>query len=131
VPTLMHGSGLLGVYVAGVTLGAGDLPYRAGLFRVHDALAWLSQITMFLLLGLLVTPSHLAAVAPIGLVLGLLLAFVARPLVVAVCPAPLGFRRQEVGYIGWVGLRGAVPIIPATVPVLAGAAGAEGIFNVV
>ncbi len=131
VPTLMHGSGLLGVYVAGVTLGAGDLPYRAGLFRVHDALAWLSQITMFLLLGLLVTPSHLAAVAPIGLVLGLLLAFVARPLVVAVCLAPLGFRRREVGYIGWVGLRGAVPIILATVPVLAGAAGAEGIFNVV
>jgi cell volume regulation protein A len=131
VPTLMHGSGLLGVYVAGVTLGAGELPYRAGIFRVHDALAWLSQITMFLLLGLLVTPSHLAAVAPIGLVLALLLAFVARPLVVAVCLAPLGFRRKEVGYIGWVGLRGAVPIILATVPVLAGAAGAEGIFNVV
>lgn len=131
VPTLLHGSGLLGVYVAGVTLGAGDLPYRAGLFRVHDALAWLSQITMFLLLGLLVTPSRLVAVAPIGLVLGLLLAFVARPLVVAVCLAPLGFRRKEVGYIGWVGLRGAVPIILATVPVLAGAAGADGIFNVV
>ena len=131
VPTLMHGSGLLGVYVAGVTLGAGEIPYRAGIFRVHDALAWLSQITMFLLLGLLVTPSHLPAVAPIGLVLALLLAFVARPLVVAVCLAPLGFRRKEVGYIGWVGLRGAVPIILATVPVLAGAAGAEGIFNVV
>lgn len=131
MPTLMHGSGLLGVYVAGVTLGAGDLPYRAGIFRVHDALAWLSQITMFLLLGLLVNPSHLPSVAVIGLVLALLLAFVARPLVVAVCLWPLGFARKEIGYIGWVGLRGAVPIILATVPVLAGAPGAEGIFNVV
>jgi cell volume regulation protein A len=131
MPTLMHGSGLLGVYVAGVTLGAGDLPYRAGIFRVHDALAWLSQITMFLLLGLLVNPSHLPAVAVIGLVLALLLAFVARPLVVALCLWPLGFARKEIGYIGWVGLRGAVPIILATVPVLAGASGAEGIFNVV
>ncbi|MGE5091828.1 MAG: potassium/proton antiporter [Bacillota bacterium] len=131
LPTLMHGSGLLGVYVAGVTLGAGDLPYRAGIFRVHDALAWLSQITMFLLLGLLVNPSHLPAVAVIGLVLALLLAFVARPLVVALCLWPLGFARKEIGYIGWVGLRGAVPIILATVPVLAGASGAEGIFNVV
>jgi potassium/hydrogen antiporter len=131
VPTLMQGSGFLGVYVAGVTLGAGDLPYRPGIFRVHDALAWLSQITMFLLLGLLVTPSELPAIAPIGLVLGLFLAFVARPVVVAVCLAPLGYSRKEVGYVGWVGLRGAVPIILATVPVLAGAAGAEGIFNVV
>ena len=131
VPTLMQGSGFLGVYVAGVTLGAGDLPYRPGIFRVHDALAWLSQITMFLLLGLLVTPSQLPAIAPIGLVLGLFLAFVARPVVVAVCLAPLGYSRKEVGYVGWVGLRGAVPIILATVPVLAGAAGAEGIFNVV
>ena len=131
MPTLMHGSGLLGVYVAGVTLGAGDLPYRAGIFRVHDALAWLSQITMFLLLGLLVTPSHLPAVAVIGLVLALILTFVARPLVVALCLWPLGFARKEIGYVGWVGLRGAVPIILATVPVLAGAPGAEGIFNVV
>ena len=131
VPTLMQGSGFLGVYVAGVTLGAGDLPYRPGIFRVHDALAWLSQITMFLLLGLLVTPSQLPAIAPIGLVLGLFLAFVARPVVVAVCLAPLGYSRKEVGYVGWVGLRGAVPIILATVPVLAGAAGAEGSVNVV
>lgn len=131
VPTLMQGSGFLGVYVAGVTLGAGDLPYRPGVFRVHAALAWLSQITMFLLLGLLVNPSQLPAIAPIGLVLGLFLAFVARPVVVAACLAPLGYPRKEVGYVGWVGLRGAVPIILATVPVLAGAAGAEGIFNVV
>jgi cell volume regulation protein A len=86
---------------------------------------------MFLLLGLLVTPSHLPAVAVIGLVLALILTFVARPLVVALCLWPLGFARKEIGYVGWVGLRGAVPIILATVPVLAGAPGAEGIFNVV
>ena len=131
IPTLAEGSGLLGVYVAGVTLAAGDLPYRAGIFRVHDALAWLSQIAMFLLLGLLVNPAQLPGIAVIGLVLALLLAFVARPLVVAVCLWPLGVAKKEIGYIGWVGLRGAVPIILATVPVLAGAPGAEGIFNVV
>jgi cell volume regulation protein A len=131
VPTLLHGSGFLAVYVAGVTLGNGEIPYRDGVFRVHDALAWLSQITMFLLLGLLVNPRDLVPVATIGLILGLLLAFVARPLVVALCLWPLGFARREVGYIGWVGLRGAVPIILATVPVLAGAPGARGIFNIV
>ncbi len=131
VPTLLHGSGFLAVYVAGLTLGNGDMPYRAGVFRVHDALAWLSQITMFLLLGLLVNPRDLVPVATIGLVLAMLLAFVARPLVVALCLWPLKFARREVGYIGWVGLRGAVPIILATVPVLAGAPGARGIFNIV
>ncbi len=131
VPTLMHGSGFLGVYIAGLVLGNGKLPYRVGIFRVHDALGWLSQITMFLLLGLLVVPSRLPAVAPVGLLLALLLAFVARPLVVALCLAPLGFARREVGYIGWVGLRGAVPIILATMPVLAGAPGASRIFDVV
>jgi len=130
-PTLMYGSGFLAVYVAGLTLGAGEIPYRAGIFRVHDALAWLSQISMFLLLGLLVNPAELPGVAAIALVLALLLAFVARPLVVAACIWPLGFSPREIGYIGWVGLRGAVPIILATVPVLSGAPGAQGIFNVV
>ncbi|HJU65879.1 MAG TPA: cation:proton antiporter, partial [Gemmatimonadaceae bacterium] len=131
VPTLFDGSGFLSVYVAAVIIGNGRLPYRPGLLRVHDALAWLSQIAMFLVLGLLVFPSRLAEVAPLGLGLALFLAIIARPAVVALCLAPFRYPMKEVLYIGWVGLRGAVPIILATFPVLAGAPGAERIFDIV
>jgi cell volume regulation protein A len=131
VPTLLHGSGFLAVYVAAVVLGTGELRYRAGLVRVHDALAWLGQIAMFLVLGLLVFPSRLLDVAWVGLGLALFLAVVARPLVTALCLLPFRFARREVAYVGWVGLRGAVPIILATFPVLTGAPGAERVFDVV
>ena len=131
VPTLLYGSGFLAVYVGAVVLGNGELPYRAGLLRVHDALAWLSQVAMFLVLGLLVYPSRLAHVGWVGLALALFLAVVARPVVVALCLAPFRYTRKDVLYVGWVGLRGAVPIILATFPVLAGAPGAERIFDVV
>jgi len=131
VPTMVHGSGFLAVYVAALILGNGPLPYRAGLLRVHHALAWLGQVVMFLVLGLLVFPSRLFEVAGIGLALAIFLAVVARPVVVAACLAPFAFRAREILYIGWVGLRGAVPIILATIPVLAGAPGALRIFDVV
>jgi cell volume regulation protein A len=131
VPTLLSGSGFLAVYVAGFILGNGPLPYRPSLMRVHDALAWLSQITMFLVLGLLVFPSRLIEVAPIGLLLAFFLTVIARPIVVAVCLAPFRYPLREVAYIGWVGLRGAVPIILATFPVLAGASGATRVFDIV
>ncbi len=132
VPTLLHGSGFLAVYIAAVMIGNGQIPFRPGLLRVHDALAWLSQIVMFLVLGLLVFPSRLGEVAGIGLGLALFLAIVARPLVVALCLAPFrAYTRRDVGYVGWVGLRGAVPIILATFPVLAGAPGASRVFDVV
>jgi cell volume regulation protein A len=131
VTTLLHGSGFLAVYLAGMVLGNGPLPYHAGLLRVHDALAWLAQIGMFLILGLLVYPSGLLEVAGPGLGLALLLAFIVRPLVVGLCLAPFRYPRREVLYIGWVGLRGAVPIVLATYPVLVGAAGADRIFHVV
>jgi cell volume regulation protein A len=131
VPTLMYGSGFLAVYVAAIVLGNGQLPYKAGLVRVHDALAWLSQVTMFLVMGLLVFPSRLLEVAPLGLLLAAFLAVVARPLVVWLCLLPFRYPAREVAYIAWVGLRGAVPIILAAYPVLAGAPGAERIFDVV
>lgn len=131
VPTLMYGSGFLGVYIAGVVLGNGHLPYKAGLQRVHDGLAWLSQVTMFIVLGLLVFPSRLLEIAPVGLLLALFLTFIARPLVVWLCLLPFRYPRKEVAYIGWVGLRGAVPIVLATFPVLAGARGGERIFDLV
>jgi cell volume regulation protein A len=130
VPTLLHGSGFLSVYLAGLVLGAGPLPFRGGLLRVHDALAWLGQVTMFLLLGILVRPEELGAVAAPGLVLALFLAVVARPAATAACLLPFReYTRRDVLYVGWVGLRGAVPIVLATVPVLAGAPGAGRIFH--
>jgi potassium/hydrogen antiporter len=131
VPTMVHGSGFLAVYVAALILGNGPLPYRAGLLRVHHAFAWLGQVVMFLVLGLLVFPSRLFDVAGIGLLLAIFLAVIARPLVVAVCLLPFAYRAREILYIGWVGLRGAVPIILATIPVISGAPGALRIFDVV
>lgn len=129
--TLLHGSGFLAVYLAGMMLGREPLLARAGLLKVHDAVAWCCQVGMFLLLGLLVAPSRVADVAPLGIVTALLLAFVARPLAVAFCLAPFSYPFREVVYIGWVGLRGAVPIVLATFPVLAKAPGATALFDIV
>lgn len=131
VATLVHASGFLSVYLAGLILGNGPLPYRAALLRVHDALAWLAQIGMFLVLGLLVFPSGLKAVAAPGLGLALLLAVVVRPLVATACLVPFRYRWREILYIGWVGLRGAVPVVLATFPVLLSAPGAERLFHLV
>ncbi|GEJ55725.1 potassium/proton antiporter [Anaeromyxobacter diazotrophicus] len=131
LPTLLRGSGFLAVFVAGSVLGERALPHQTGIRRVHDALAWVGQIGMFLVLGLLVFPSRLVPIALESVLLALFLAFVARPLVVVACLAPFRFPAREALYIGWVGLRGAVPIILAVFPVLAGAPGAERIFDVV
>lgn len=130
--TLAWGSGFLSVYVTGVTLAEfKKLPYRSGLTRVLDAYAWMAQIGMFLMLGLLVFPSQLWPVATIGLGIALFLGLVARPLAVAACLLPFKFEPREVLYIGWAGLRGAVPIILATFPMLAAVHGADRLFNLV
>ena len=130
--TVVHGSGLLAVYAAGLTFGDEDqLPDRAGVRRIHDFLAWTAQVAMFLTLGLLVYPSQLVAVAPTALALALCLLIAARPAAVALCLLPWRFRLHEVGYISWVGLRGAVPIVLATFPVMVGVGGAMDIFNLV
>jgi potassium/hydrogen antiporter len=131
VTTLIHGSGFLAVYVTGMVLGSGALPHAVGVRRVHDALGWLSQVLMFLLLGLLVYPSRVWHVASIGLTLALFLAFVARPVVTMLLLAPFRYRWRDSAYVGWVGLRGAVPIVLATIPVMANVAGSREIFDVV
>lgn len=131
IPTLIHGSGFLSVYIAAVMLGNGELPYATGVRRVHDALGWLSQVVMFLLLGVLVFPSRLVPVIGVGLAVALVLVFVARPLVVAICLAPFRYPLHETVYVGWVGLRGAVPIVLATIPVMNGAPGSRVLFDIV
>jgi potassium/hydrogen antiporter len=129
--TLFHGSGFLSVFLAAIVIGSAELPYHAGLLRIHDALAWFAQVAMFLLLGLLVYPASLAEVALPGIGLGLAHALVARPLSVALCLAPFRFSLKETVYVGSVGLLGAVPIILVLFPVLAGVRGADRIFNLV
>lgn len=131
LPTLAHASGFLAVYVCGVVLGAQTLPHRVGVRRVHDSLGWLSQIVMFLVLGLLVFPTRLIGVAWNGLALALFLAIVARPAVVWLCLVAFRLPWREVMYVGWVGLRGAVPIILATIPVIGGVPGARDLFDIV
>lgn len=131
VASLAHGSGFLAVYAAGVAIGNARLPRRSSLLRVHDFVAWAGQIVMFVALGLLVSPSRVIATAPTAIVLAVLLAFLARPLAVAVCLEPFGFRLREIVLIGWVGLRGAVPIVLAIIPVLGGIPGADLIFDMV
>jgi cell volume regulation protein A len=112
--TLAGGSGFLAVYLAGIVLGAGPLPYRAGVKRVHDGFAWLSQLGMFLMLGLLVFPSRLLPTALPGLVLALGFAVAARPLAVLASLALFPGPWRERLFVAWVGLRGAVPIVLAT-----------------
>lgn len=131
LPTVIGGSGFLAVYIAAILLAARPLPYRAGVRRVHDALAWLAQILMFGMLGLLVFPSKLWAAAPIGFTLALALAFVARPVAVLLCLLPFEMERRERAFVSWVGLRGAVPVILAAYPALRGVAGGDEIFHVV
>ncbi len=130
VPELLHGSGFLSVYVAAVLIGNGPLPFKGGVLHAHDAGAWFLQVCMFLVLGLLVDPASLVESGFTGIALGLFL-LVARPAVVVPMLAFFGFRWPERLYVGWVGLRGAVPIILAMVPVLARAPGANAIWNAV
>lgn len=118
--SLVGGSGFLAIYLAGLRLGNTPVQAHHDILRVHDGLAWLSQICMFLLLGLLATPTRLIGQAAEALLLALALIFVARPLAVWVSLLPFRFPLREQAYVAWVGLRGAVPIILATFPLLAG-----------
>lgn len=127
----LGGNGFLAVYLAGIVLGNRRFVQRRSLVRYHDGLAWLMQIAMFLILGLLVFPSHLVPVAGSAILMSVVLIFVARPLGVLVSLLPFRKSPREVGLISWVGLRGAVPIVLATFPLIAGVPQAEIIFNTV
>lgn len=125
------GSGFLAVYIAGLILGGSDFVHKQSLTRFHDGLAWLMQIIMFLILGLLVFPSQVVPIMLSGILISFFLIFIARPVGVFLS-LPFGKTSlKEKTFISWVGLRGAVPIILATFPLLAGVPQADILFNVV
>lgn len=132
---LLHGSGFLAVYVSTLILGNARLPHRAATRGFAEGAAWLAQIGLFVMLGILASPSELPRVIIPAMVAGLALVFLARPLSVVVSAALVRLARigslswREQVFLSWAGLRGAVPIVLATIPWAAGVPGAKGLFN--
>lgn len=127
---MIGGSGFLAVYLVGLTVGNGRIKQLDSISQVMDGLAWLAQAGMFLLLGLLVTPSSLLSHGWQAITIAAFLIFVARPLAVMTCLLPFDFRWSERFYISWVGLRGAVPIVLALYPIIAGLSNSELLFEI-
>ncbi len=127
----LNGSGFLAIFITGVMIGNKPFTYQRNTFLFMDGLAWLAQISMFVVLGLLVNPSELMSVWWQSLLIAAVLVVIARPLAVAPVVALFGFNRRETALISWVGLRGSVPIILAIFPLLYGLDHAEIIFDVV
>lgn len=128
---VLHASGFLAVYVAGVVLGNARLPHRQSILGFADGLAWLAQIGLFVLLGLLVTPSRLIDALLPAMVAGLALLFLARPLSVAAAATPFRIGVRDQLFLSWAGLRGAVPIVLATIPLSERVPGADQLFDAV
>ncbi len=125
------GNGFLAIYICAVYLGNQKLIHKVTILKMFDGLAWLMQIVLFLTLGLLVFPSQVLPVAGLGLLISVFLILVARPIGVFLSTLPFRMRTKSRLYISWVGLRGAVPIVFATYPLLAGIEKANMIFNIV
>lgn len=132
ITDLLQGNGYLAVYITGLAVGNHRIVYKKNIGNFFESIAWLFQIIMFLSLGLLVNPHELWGVAHIGLLIGTFLIFVGRPVAVFLCLLP--FRKMTFKgrlFVSWIGLKGAVPIIFATYPLLADVPGARQIFNIV
>ena len=133
ITDLLKGNGYLAVYIAGMMVGNNKIMHRKEIYTFMDGLTWLFQIIMFLCLGLLVNPHEMLEVAVVALLIGVFMIVVGRPLSVFLCLLPFGKRitLKSRLFVSWVGLRGAVPIIFATYPVVADVPGAHVIFNIV
>lgn len=131
VADVAHGSGFLAVYLVGLTLGTATIPAKQTIATFHEGMAWVAQLSMFLVLGLLIFPSDLGGVAFEGTVLALVLVFLARPIATVLCTAPFGFNWREQTVLGWAGLKGAVPVVLATFPVIDGIPRSHEFFNIV
>ncbi len=131
ITSVVGGNGFLAVYLAALYLGNQELLHKRSIMMVFDGLAWLMQIILFVTLGLLVFPSEILPVIGIGLLISAFLILVARPISVFLCLTPFKLKTRVKGFISWVGLRGAVPIVFATFPLMAGLEKAEMIFNIV
>jgi cell volume regulation protein A len=127
----LHGSGFLAVYLAGLALGTATIPAQRTVAAFHEGIGWVAQLALFVTLGLLIFPSQLDEVAWEGTLLALVVLLVSRPLAVAATTAPFGFTLREQGVLSWAGLRGAVPVVLATFPVIEGVPDSRGFFDVV
>lgn len=127
---LVHGSGFVAVYVAGIVAGNSGMRSTALLQRFQDGISWLAQIIMFLVLGLYATPSQFLDILPVALALSVGLILVARPLAVMICLLPFRFSANETAFISWVGLRGAVSILLALAPIIGGLSVGPTLFNI-
>jgi cell volume regulation protein A len=128
--SLLDGSGFLAAYLAGLVMGNRPLRAYGSILSFHDAATWFFQIMMFLVLGLLVTPTDLLDYGIGAFAVAFFLILIGRPIAVIACLAPFDFRRSEIAYISWVGLRGAVSIFLASIPMMSGLPNATIIFNV-
>lgn len=133
ITDLLKGNGYLAVYIAGMMVGNHKIMYRKEVYTFMDGLTWLCQIIMFLCLGLLVNPHEMLEVAAVALLIGVFMILIGRPLSVFLCLLPFGrsINARSQLFVSWVGLRGAMPIIFATYPVVAKVPGAGAIFNIV
>ncbi len=127
---MLGGSGFLAVFIAGVIAGNAKVRHSVTLKRFQEGTTWLSQIAMFLTLGLLATPSEFPGVMATALGIAIFLTFFARPIAVWLCLLPFSFSRRELAFLSWVGLRGATTILLAIVPVLGGLPYGQEIFNI-
>ena len=130
ITNLLNGSGFLAIFIAGIFVGNQRYYATEHVLKVMDGMAWLAQASMFVVLGMLVTPSQMLEHAGDAILISIFLALVARPLAVLLGLLPFNYRRNELAFISWVGLRGAVPVTLAIVPVVAGVENAMPLFVV-
>jgi NhaP-type Na+/H+ and K+/H+ antiporters with a unique C-terminal domain len=128
---LIGGNGFLAIYISGLVVGNSNFVHKRSLLKFYDGFAWLMQIIMFLTLGLLVFPSQMLPIVGIGLLISAFLMLVVRPVAMILCLLPFKIHYKDLTFVSWVGLKGAVPIIFATYPMVENIPNASMIFHIV